>query len=181
MKTFKTGLVSSFCLGTFGFGWHLVTNSSVKMVPKVFFCCLVDSLGHYFRFSLLFSLVAAQGVWGPAPAVHCLGSCRLAGRFLPNIWGLIKLQCKFTVSLSILTASTKKGQPPPFQPLGFFLRLPPPTWIWKEASLLRCYSFLYLIICSWNSTVHAGWFMLLYYGQVQLKIYHYKHFKCSIQ
>lgn len=181
MKTFKTGLVSSFCLGTFVFGWHLVTNSSVKMVPKVFFCCLVDSLGHYFRFSLPFSLVAAQGVRGPAPAVHCFGPCRLAGRFLPNIWWLIKLQCKFTVSVSILTASTKKGQPPPFQPLGFFLRLPPPTWIWKEASLLRCYSFLYLIICSWNSTVHADWFVCFIMVKYNLKFTIISIFKCSIQ
>lgn len=127
-----------------------------RWCPECSFCCLVDSLGCYFRFSLPFSLVAAQGVRGPAPAVHCLGPCRLARRFLPDIWWLIKLQCKFTVSLSILTGSTKKGQPPPFQPLGFFLQLPPPTWIWKEASLLRCYSFLSLLICSWNSTLHAG-------------------------
>lgn len=72
----------SFCLGTFVFGWHLVTNSGVRWCPEYSFCCLVDSLGCYFRFSLPFSLVAAQVEHGgPAPAVHCLGPCRLARRF----------------------------------------------------------------------------------------------------
>lgn len=139
------GRVSPFIWVTLVFGWHLVTDSGVKKCPKDSFCCLVDSLGHHFHFNLPFPLVAAQGVWGPAPAVSCLGPCWLARRFLPTIRGLIKLQCKFAVSLSILTAPTKKGQPTQFEPLDFFLQAPAPTWIWKEVSLLTCYSFLYLV------------------------------------
>lgn len=101
-------------------GWNFVTYCGMKKVPPCSLCCLVDSVGDYFHFNLLFPLVAAQGVRGPAPAVICLGPRRLARRLLPHIWWLIKLQCKFAFSLSILTTSCKKGWPMQFQAWNCF-------------------------------------------------------------
>lgn len=43
-------------------GWYLVTCSGMKKVSQCSLCCFVDSVGDYFHFSILFPLVAAQGV-----------------------------------------------------------------------------------------------------------------------
>lgn len=90
-----------------------------RRCPEHSLCCLVGSPGHYSHVNLSFSLVVAQGVWGPAPAVSSLGPCRLARRFLPNIRWLVKLQCKFAVS-EHLDCSYYKVDFSQLLPLDFF-------------------------------------------------------------
>lgn len=145
------------------------------------FCCLVDSLGHYFRFSLPFSLVAAQGVWGPAPAVRCLGPRWLARRFLPNVWRLIKLQCKCPVSLSNLNRFYLEGTASAISAFGLLFAITT-SHLGLKRGLSSELLFFSLPDSRQMEWCCSCWLVgLLYYGQVQLRVYHYKHFKCSIQ
>lgn len=104
----RAGRGSFFWFSILAFGWLVLCHLQWPEEGAAVFSLL---LGGYLHFNLLFPLVAAQGVRGPAPAVSCLGPRRLAGRLLPHIRWLVELQCKFAFSWSILTTSSEEGRP----------------------------------------------------------------------